>query len=92
MKLFLEEAALAPEDTGIWCRVYLRCGCRPERGVVAAARGDLRDASQMLSIEMVRSSALNVYRPKDYPRWPMVMTLMRANHSWYGLWDLVSES
>jgi hypothetical protein len=49
----LPPANLTPEDTSIWCEVYLRAGRRPEFGIVRAAAADRHDAELMLQAQEV---------------------------------------
>jgi hypothetical protein len=85
---YLPAAPLTYADLDIWECLMERFGAGMRS---RSHEEDGVDARRMLAIELTRVTPLNDMRPKNYPAWPMVMTLMRANHRWCGLWDLTSE-
>lgn len=88
---YLPAAPLTDKDAGIWLRVTYRLMLSGKaRSLAISFRPgcDDVDARRMSAIELTRAAPLNYTRPKNYPAWPMVMTLMRANHRWCGAWDL----
>jgi hypothetical protein len=74
----LQSAPFTEEDWKIWRHVVRRFGKKTTRVNKLAGwsfDSDFRDAALMLTVEQVRAQSRH-FRPRDYPHYPMSMTLM----------------
>lgn len=85
MKSRQNPAPLTKEDGDIWARVLSRCRphrCFDSRDASLYHRvtlgADRRDADLMWTVERVRITVRG-FRPPSYPKWPMVMIMMRGD-------------